>query len=337
MSSTLLSLGSARGTALARPPYRPPRSGRTALVCVAGTPNRLPANVPGSFWVDDTCIDCDTCRWIAPETFSRQNSQSAVTAQPTNTRERTQAARALSACPTFSIHLDDARAGELKEVASDFPLAVDGSPGVYHTGFHSHASFAATPYLVTREKGNVMVDVPRYNPGLASRIEGMGGIRYIFLTHRDDVSDHAKWAERFPQAVRVIHKTEVNARQGTDKVERQLEGEGPWELDDAGDHQILFVPGHTPGCMALHYTPCSVLFTGDTLGWSASLGRLTIFRQVNWYDVDLQLESVASLEQLPVLAVLPGHGRRKMYVSQQEWRDSLRDVLTAENYQHANA
>jgi hypothetical protein len=55
-------------------------------------------------------------------------------------------------------------------------------------GFHSHASFAATPYLVTREEGNVMVDVPRYNPGLASRIEGMGeaaALLRLFALHRD--------------------------------------------------------------------------------------------------------------------------------------------------------
>ena len=29
----------------------------------------LPQNVTGDFFVDDTCIDCDTCRQIAPETF----------------------------------------------------------------------------------------------------------------------------------------------------------------------------------------------------------------------------------------------------------------------------
>lgn len=130
-----------------------------------------------------------------------------------------------------------------------------------------------------------------------------GGLKYIFLTHRDDVSDHAKWAERFPDAVRIIHKAEINRRQGTDKVERQLDGEGPWQLDDAGDHQarspptpplgarfacgpaphpqrhalqVLFVPGHTPGCLALHYTPSSCLFTGDTLAWSPRAGRLSV-------------------------------------------------------------
>lgn len=30
---------------------------------------RLPENVDGEFFVDDSCIDCDACRQIAPETF----------------------------------------------------------------------------------------------------------------------------------------------------------------------------------------------------------------------------------------------------------------------------
>jgi len=319
-------------------PARCQRARRRAVVvsCQAtGKPTRLPGNVEGSFWVDDTCIDCDTCRWMAPDTFTRREGQSAVTAQPDSEVARTAAARALSSCPTFSIHLDDARDGELREINAGFPLPVDGCPGVFHTGFHSHASFAATPYIVTRDAGNVMVDVPRFNPGLASTIERMGGLKYIFLTHRDDVSDHAKWAERFPDAVRIIHKAEINRRQGTDKAERQLDGEGPWQLDDAGDHQVLFVPGHTPGCLALHYTPSSCLFTGDTLAWSPRAGRLSIFRDFNWHDVDMQLESVAALRELPVLALLPGHGRRKMFVSDQEWKDSLQEMLEAEGYEPA--
>ncbi|XP_015064361.1 uncharacterized protein LOC107009532 [Solanum pennellii] len=30
------------------------------------TEARRPQNVSGEFFVDHTCIDCDTCRWMAP-------------------------------------------------------------------------------------------------------------------------------------------------------------------------------------------------------------------------------------------------------------------------------
>ena len=46
--------------------------------------------------------------------------------------------------------------------------------------------------------------------------QGLGGVRYIVLSHRDDVADHAKWAEHFPEAARIIHKLEANSYQGTE-------------------------------------------------------------------------------------------------------------------------
>lgn len=46
-------------------------------------------NIEGNFYVDSSCIDCDTCRWMAAEIFNRQGSQSAVYQQPTTDREAT--------------------------------------------------------------------------------------------------------------------------------------------------------------------------------------------------------------------------------------------------------
>ena len=39
-------------------------------------------NVPGDFFVDETCIDCDACRQLAPEVFADAGSYSFVHAQP---------------------------------------------------------------------------------------------------------------------------------------------------------------------------------------------------------------------------------------------------------------
>ena len=62
-----------------------------------------------------------------------------------------------------------------------------------------------------------MIDVPRYNPALAAAIEKMGGVRTIFLTHQDDVGDHAKWAARF-KAIRIMHQADVRRSRGTQCV-----------------------------------------------------------------------------------------------------------------------
>ena len=71
-------------------------------------PNRNeknPGNVPGPFYVDNTCIDCDRCREIAPAFFRRDDDlgTSIVFRQPSNDEERVQAHEALESCPTNTI------------------------------------------------------------------------------------------------------------------------------------------------------------------------------------------------------------------------------------------
>ncbi|GIL48345.1 hypothetical protein Vafri_4623 [Volvox africanus] len=319
-------------------------------------------NVDGPFYVDRTCIDCDTCRWMAPSTFSRVGRQSAVVAQPEDGAARVQALRALISCPTHSIHVSNRSPEELKEAQEGLPARVPnvelspaamelkgpGTPagtaatatadGVYYTGWASVSSIAACAYLIVRQGGNILVDVPRYSPVLARRIEALGGVRYIFMTHRDDVAGHQEWARHFG-ARRVFHELEVNTRQGTDEVEVKLSGEGPWFLDGDGevvsaaaltgtdgaaagelaapcDLTFIFTPGHTEGHVCLYYAPYKVLFSGDHLcsAWGEVEGapqdELFIYTNFNWYSVPEQLRSVTKLLQYDWLHVLPAHGRR---------------------------
>ena len=113
-------------------------------------------------------------------------------------------------------------------------------------GWHSPASYGGAAWLIKREgRGNVLVDSPRFSPPLVKQIEALGGVEYIFLTHKDDVADHEKWAKHFG-AKRVIHKLEATAAQGTDKCEVLIEGTGPWPFPDGDeDLTIVHTPGHT--------------------------------------------------------------------------------------------
>ena len=45
-------------------------------------------------------------------------------------------------------------------------------------------------------------------------LQALGGAKYMVLSHKDDVADHAKWAEALG-AHRVIHADEVTRSQGT--------------------------------------------------------------------------------------------------------------------------
>src|SRR5882724_7786023 len=91
---------------------------------MANSKKQVPENVPGDFFVDSTCIDCDTCRQIAPSVFGEAVETSFVKAQPVSASDRRHALQALLACPTGSIGClgDD----DLKVVTEDFPLPVEG-------------------------------------------------------------------------------------------------------------------------------------------------------------------------------------------------------------------
>ncbi len=66
---------------------------------------KLADNVPGKFYVDDTCIDCDACRASAPDNYSRNDDAgySYVSKQPQNEQEMQLCNDAMEACPVEAI------------------------------------------------------------------------------------------------------------------------------------------------------------------------------------------------------------------------------------------
>jgi ferredoxin len=72
---------------------------------MADKENRLAENVPGKFYVDDQCIDCDACRERAPSSFRRNDDKgySFVWRQPTTPEEEALCREALEGCPVEAI------------------------------------------------------------------------------------------------------------------------------------------------------------------------------------------------------------------------------------------
>ena len=61
-------------------------------------------NAPGELFVDSTCIECDTCRELAPDVFgSTESGQSFVLGQPANEPQWRRALWAVVSCPTASM------------------------------------------------------------------------------------------------------------------------------------------------------------------------------------------------------------------------------------------
>ncbi|NEP18103.1 MAG: MBL fold metallo-hydrolase [Leptolyngbya sp. SIO4C1] len=263
--------------------------------------DRRPQNVEGDFYVDSTCIDCDTCRWMAPEIFSREGAQSAVHHQPANEKERLAALQALLSCPTASIGTVE-KPTDMRQAQASLPIPVEDS--VYHCGYHSEKSYAAASYFIQRPEGNILVDSPRFTPPLVKQLEAMGGVKYMYLTHRDDIADHQKFHDHFG-CDRILHADDIT--RDTQGVEIQPTGTEVYALAD--DVQIIPVPGHSKGHTVLLYQD-KFLFTGDHLAWSVALEQLYAFRRYCWYSWPQQVESMRRLLNYSFEWILPGHGRR---------------------------
>jgi ferredoxin len=106
---------------------------------VAERTKKVADNVPGTFYVDRECIDCDLCRETAPENFQRNEDEgySYVYKQPESDEERSLCKEALESCPVEAIGDDGAepsdpsKDGEHPEGSGDpsNPEALTGGMG----------------------------------------------------------------------------------------------------------------------------------------------------------------------------------------------------------------
>jgi glyoxylase-like metal-dependent hydrolase (beta-lactamase superfamily II) len=204
---------------------------------------------------------------------------------------------ALVTCPTASIGTVHKR--DLSGAVSSFPERIDDN--VFFCGFASEASYGGSSYLITRPEGNVLVDSPRFTAPLVRRIDALGGVRWMFLTHQDDVADHRKFRERFG-CDRIMHVADADF-----PIERPVDGIDPVRLEE--DLLIVPTPGHTAGHQSLLYRD-RFLFTGDHLWWDPEARRLSASRRYCWHSWSEQRRSMKRLLDHRFDWILPGHGAR---------------------------
>ncbi len=253
-------------------------------------------DAPGDWYVDTRCIRCDSARHWAPGLIGMDAAgRSFVARQPVNEGETAAMWRAAAACPTSSI----GNRRQPRAPAGVFPYPLAG--GIYALGSNAMASFAAHSYLATRPDGNLMVDSPRYNRPLADAIDDLGGIAQILLTHRDDVADAGRWAERYGARVWIGAADADAAPYATDITD----GDGPAAI--APGAVSIPAPGHTEGHVVYHLDDRH-LFTGDTLHWNHRRGEPDVFPSQTFYSWAILADTMELLAALPVQWLLPGHG-----------------------------
>ncbi len=300
---------------------------------------KVQSNIEGNYYVDTTCINCDTCRQLAASVFKDNGSFSYVYRQPESAQDKVAATRALLCCPTGSIGSESKL--DFTEIIDNFPIELEEN--VYYCGFNSAKSFGASSYFIKDACGNWLIDSPRFQSNLVKKFEQMGGIKYIFLTHKDDVADARKYAALFG-AKRIIHQFDSQAQLDAEIILNSDLALNNSKFDFAfydnindnkailsdSDREntftIIYTPGHTKGHLVLLYKN-KFLFTGDSLGFDSESNSLDANKEHCWYSFSEQVKSIEALLKYKFQWILPGHGHRKKFDSIEAAHLKIKDFI----------
>lgn len=276
---------------------------------------RLPGNVEGPFFVDDSCMDCDASRQCAPELVQVRAGRSAFVRQPSTPEEWAQAGRAMLICPTASIGV----VGVKPDLHDLFPWEV--APEVHLCGYASLCAYGSNAWWVTRPGGGVLIDGPRFVPALVEKMAARGGLKHVLLTHQDDVGDAEKYAKHFGARV-WIHEADVRAAPFATDLLRGVE---PVAIEP--DLRAVPIPGHTRGSVAFVWGE-RALFSGDSVHFSRSLGTLAAFGAQCWHSWPEQMRSLERLARTVRFSELyAGHGSRFTAPSAEAMQAAVLDLV----------
>jgi glyoxylase-like metal-dependent hydrolase (beta-lactamase superfamily II) len=217
-------------------------------------------------------------------------------------------------------------------------------PGVLRMG-----TWGINWYLVADDDGVTIVDggASRYQsqlePGLAQLGRALEDVKAVVLTHGD--GDHVGFTGRLAEQRGLpvfIHS--ADSEQARTRKNRPREGSmvpylrhpAAWKfiglfirggmptkvasptsfedgavLDVPGRPRVIHAPGHSPGCVALHFEAHDALIAGDVLfNYGVLTGRVgpQIGHAAFNSSSDQALDSLDRLEGVEAAAVLPGHG-----------------------------
>ena len=276
---------------------------------------RNPNGAPGDWFIDERCIGCGSSAAVAPGLIVASGDKFVFDRQPNTEEEVDRAWLARELCPTRSIGT------EIKTPKRD-PYPHEEAEGVYRCGHNARSSFGAHSFLVLRADGNLLIDSPRYTFKLAEPFDELGGLAKILLSHRDDVADADKWAEKFGAEV-FIHAADASA---APYATNTLTGNEPIEITNGV--VAIPTPGHTEGSV-VYLVDNTFLFSGDSLAWSHESARLTAFSGATWFSWETQIDSLTRLADYSFEQVFAGHGASSPRLDAQTMRNHLTDLIAA--------
>jgi glyoxylase-like metal-dependent hydrolase (beta-lactamase superfamily II) len=214
-------------------------------------------------------------------------------------------------------------------------------------GLHRIGSDIVNVYLVEDPAGVTVIDAGLSGHWrdleleLAQLGRSLDDVRGVVLTHGD--TDHIGFAERLRQRNGiVVYIHELDAARARGEIRKPNAGWGPMKvrpllrflwygarhgglrtrplrevvtfgdgdtLELPGSPQIIHIPGHTPGSVAIHVPAVDALFVGDAMTTGNVLTGERGPRPAPFtLDREGALASLARLEAVRASWVLPGHG-----------------------------
>ena len=177
-------------------------------------------------------------------------------------------------------------------------------PGILEFEDRSELTYGGKGFLLVGSKYNVMVDTPACTPRVIEAVRSRGGLRYIFLSHRDEIGAICALRRELGGAV-MLHRSEASQVPcGTDMIfDTDFEVEpGLW---------VIHTPGHSPGssCLLVHRDGLKVLFTGDHI--LRRRDEIPAPLKFPWtWDWEAQVASARKLLQFEFDHIVPSHARR---------------------------
>ncbi|MGI9622977.1 MAG: MBL fold metallo-hydrolase, partial [Acidimicrobiales bacterium] len=220
--------------------------------------------------------------------------RSFLTRQPRTGDDEDALWRASVACPTKSVGNRE----RARPPAGVFPYEL--TPGVFALGHNAPSSFGGHSYLVVRGAGNLMVDSPRFTRALTQQVDDLGGVAHVLLSHRDDIADAERWADRYGSRV-WIHAADADAAPFATDITT-----GEQTVDDGV--VSIPTPGHTEGHV-VYLVDGRWLFTGDTLFWNQRRQELDVTPKQTWFSWEILADSMDRIADLAVEWVFAGHGK----------------------------
>lgn len=156
-------------------------------------------------------------------------------------------------------------------------------------------TMGGTAYLIQEAGGNILVDAPPWDEGNQAGtrefLQGVGGVRWLFLTHRGGIGKAQEVAQTFGSEI-VMQEQEAYLL--PDVAVTTFEQ----EFRFSPLSRALWTPGHSPGSACLyHQTAGGILFTGRHL-LPDRQGQPVPLRISKTFHWGRQLRSVQKLRDL---------------------------------------